>query len=449
MSDAPRWAAISALMNSFLEQRHAEFLHRTPRDTARLVERLAHEHDRVRRDRCLNLNAAENTMSRKARALLNSDLATRVTEGWPGDKTFPPAPQNRYVDEIEASLILTAREMFRCEYVEWRPVSTSMVNAATIFALTRPGDAMLVQSMEAGANSNYQADVIPALYGLHVHPMAHRAPFELDLDTVRDQARRVAPTLMVVGGSYVLFPYPIAELRSIADEVGAVLVLDAAHVSLYLATGHWPNALAEGAHAVTLSTHKIMGGPVGGMLVTNDQGIAERVLRVMHPSFVQTRDQNKYASAAHAFAEMHAYGHDYAGRTIANARALAAALDHEGFRVIASDRGFTSTHQFFLDLRHEGARAMEAIWQGCNILLHAARMAGDEVAGARTGLRITVQEVSRRGMDGADMAHIASLMRRAVAQPHATPGITAEVEALVRRFPTIWFSFDDDDEART
>jgi glycine hydroxymethyltransferase len=305
---------------------------------------------------------------------------------------------------------------------------------------------MLVQSMDGGANANYQADVIPSLYGLRVHAMGHGPPFEVDLDVVREQARRLTPKLLVVGGSYVLFPYPITELRAIADEVGAALVLDAAHVSLYQATGHWPNALEQGAHAVTLSTHKIMGGPVGGMLVTNDPRIAERVMAVVHPTFVQTRDQNKYAAAAHAFAEMQAFGYDYAARTIANAQALAAALDQVGFRVIARDRGFTATHQLFLDLRQEGARAMEAIWQRCNILVHAARMAGDAVTGVRTGLRITVQEVSRRGMGTTEMAHIAALMHRAITRPNESPRIAAEVEALVRRFPACQFSFDDDVE---
>src|SRR5207248_6748105 len=149
LPNAPPWNAFPAPASEYLRALHAASASRGARETAALIENLTRGHDQWRAA-CLNMNAAENTMSRRTRALLDSALATRVTEGFPGNKEFPPARQNVQIDEIEATLILLARELFSASYVEWRPVSTSMANAVAYFALTEPGDALLVQPMEGG-----------------------------------------------------------------------------------------------------------------------------------------------------------------------------------------------------------------------------------------------------------------------------------------------------------
>ncbi len=110
--------------------------------------------------------AAENVMGYKTRQLLDSDLATRVTEGFPGAKYFPPPKHNQYIDEIEATIITLAKKCFRAKYVEWRPLNNTMANAVVLFSLTKPGDVIMVQSMAGGANMSYHPEAIPGLRGL-------------------------------------------------------------------------------------------------------------------------------------------------------------------------------------------------------------------------------------------------------------------------------------------
>ncbi len=243
----------------------------SPGETAARIVCLTREHDRWRGEHCLNMNAAEGLMSRGARQLLASDFATRVTEGIPGDKVFPHRRQNRFIDEIEGTLIGLARKLFHARCVEWRPVTTSMANAAVFVSLTRPGDTIAVQPETAGGNYSYNVAGFPPLVGLNVAELPYTGRcFELDVAGAREVVRRRRPRMIVVGGSNVLFPYPLKELRALADEVGALLLYDAAHVGLLIAAGKFQRPLEEGAHLMTISTHKIMGGAVGGMILMDD-----------------------------------------------------------------------------------------------------------------------------------------------------------------------------------
>jgi hypothetical protein len=146
-----------------------------------------------------------------------------------------------------------------------------------------------------------------------------------------------------------------------------------------------------------MSTHKTMSGPVGGVLITNDDAIAERILGLTFPALIQTRDQNKYAAQAYVLAELTAFGRAYARQTIANAQALGAALERAGFTVLGGDRGYTRTHQIYLDLRREGAARCEAVCQAAGLLLHVSRLMGDG-PDARNGARLAVH--LRSGSDG-------------------------------------------------
>ena len=248
-------------------------------EIASRLQWLVEDHETWRGRKCLNLNAAEAVMSRRARGLLASDLATRVTEGFPGDKEYPAARQNEHIDEIEAILIALAKKLFRAAYVEWRPVSTSMANASIFFALTKPGDVILSQRPEAGGNYSYNMVGPPRVAGLEVHGVpSHDATFEVDVEATRELALEIKPRLIVIGGSNVLFPYPVRELREIADETGCLLLYDGAHLGLPIAAGVFQDPLTEGADLLTLSTHKIMSGAVGGLVLMNRQDLAEKVL---------------------------------------------------------------------------------------------------------------------------------------------------------------------------
>jgi glycine hydroxymethyltransferase len=411
----------------------------SPRMIADRINAVVRDHDEWRARRCMNLNAADNALSRRARALLASDLATRVTEGFPGDKEFPAREQNVHIDEIEAILLGLVRRRFHAAFADWRAVSTTMANASVIFALTQPGDVILVQPEDGGGNYSYNPVAVPRLAHVDARPLPMSGPcFEVEREAITAAVRAASPRLIIVGGSNVLFPYPVRELRQAADEVQAVLVYDAAHVGLLISEGLFQDPFAEGAHVITMSTHKVMAGAVGGLVLTNDPVIAQKILGLTFPAFLQTRDQNKYAATAHALAEMAAFGNAYARQMVANARALGGALAAAGFGVLAADRGFTDTHQVFVFIPPDRVASLESRCQASGLLVTTAqRMHRDRVA-----VRLTTQEITRIGMGEADMVAVAGFLRRAIIDHESTEVISLDVTRFLAAFADICYSFD-------
>jgi len=412
----------------------------TPLGIARRVSRLVAEHDEWRA-RCLSLLPAENTSSRGSLELRRSYIGTRATEGFPAAKEMPRG-HDAHIDEIEAILIAVCKRLFRAKYVEWRTTSTTMANAVALFALTEPGDVIMAQTMRGGANWNYNAMAIPRLRGLRVEEIPPAPDFGIDVDALRPAARQIRPKFFVLGGTKTLFPYPLSDLREVADEVEARILYDAAHVSLLIAAGMFQDPFAEGADILATGTHKIMGGPIGGLSLTNDPYIAMKMLELTHPPFIQTHDQSHYAATAYAFAEMLEHGPGYARQIVANAKALGAALDADGFTVLAKARGYTMTHQVFLDLRELGASEVAHACEAANILIPISRLPDGRGGDAELGSRISVQEVTRQGMAEAEMIEVARLIRCAARREASPEAIARDVHALVANFQGIRFSFD-------
>lgn len=438
-------AGLSASARAYLAKIWSVLEREAPRATAERIVCLTQAHEEWRGKGALNLNAAEGLMSHGARRLLATDFATRVTEGAPGDKLFPHHLQNRYIDEIEATLIAITRKLFDVEHVEWRPVSTSMANAAVFCSLAKPGDTILVQSQEAGGNYSYNNAGFPPLIGLKVEALPWTGScFELDVERAADVVRRVRPRLIVIGGSNVMFPYPVAQLRELADEVGALLMYDAAHLGLLIAGGQFQRPLAEGAHLITISTHKIMAGAVGGMVLTPDPAIAASVANTVFPPMLQTRDQNKYAATAYAFAEHLEFARPHAAQIVANVGALGRAMEAQGFEVFGRERGYSRTHQLFLRHPTIAAETFEDRCQRSDILAaRTARTAG--VLGGQAGgvVRLSVQEITRQGLVEADMARVARLIADAVCGRRQQKETSAEIVQWMSTLGAIRFSFDD------
>lgn len=416
----------------------------SPSDTANRMARLTSEHERWRASHCLNMNAAEGLMSRGARRLLASDFATRVTEGFPGDKVFPHGRQNRFIDEIEATLIGLTQKLFKVRHVEWRPVTTSMANAAVFVSLAKSGDTVLVQPEAAGGNYSYNVAGFPPLVGLNVATLPYTGRcFELDIERTREVVQRTRPRLIVIGGSNVLFPYPVSVLRELADEVGALLVYDAAHVGLLIAANRFQQPLAEGAHLMTISTHKMMAGAVGGMVLTDDPTIAAAISRTVFPHMLQTRDQNKYAATAYAFAEHLAFAPAYTAQIVANARALGKALSDTGFEVFGRERGYTMTHQLFLRHPTIPASAFEDRCQQADILAARTLRTAGVLEGAAGGVvRLSVQEITRQGLTEPDMGRVAGLIDAAANERQAAEEISRDIAGWMSELGPVRFSFD-------
>jgi glycine hydroxymethyltransferase len=412
-----------------------------PAALAARVRRLVDEHDAWRRS-CINLLGADGVMSRAARSVLDSDMASRVFEGLPGDRDLStgPAIAARWCDEIEADVVALAQQLFHGPFVEWRAVSTSMATAIVLKALCEPGDLVAVQSMSAGANISYHPPGVIGVLGLRTVDLPGTSDFGIDVDGAAEAIRRERPRCIVVGGTKVLFRYPLAELRELAEEVGAHLVFDAAHVGPFIYARTFNDPLAEGADVLVTGTHKIMGGPVGGLIVSREAELAMRIEREVWPGFLQTRDQNKFAAAAIALAEMLAFGRQYARAVLDNGRALGEALVARGIRAVGSERGFTETHQVIADFGDPRAKALAARCSDAGLLMAHTNIFGEPKSDiAASGVRMSVAQLTRLGMGQDEMEQIVDLVLRAEADDSAVP---AEVEALAGAHTQVHYSFD-------
>ncbi len=423
----------------FLDEIRARYSEREPREIATTVKRLVEENEEWRRTKCLNLNPSENAISPGARKLLDSDLATRVTEGYVGDKEYPPAPMNRYIDEIEGIIINLVKRIFRCEYVEWRTLSSTMANSLVYASTTEPGDTIMAQSDSGGGNDSYRPVGPPRLRNIRVKDIPPAPLFDFDYDALDREIAKVRPKLLVIGGGRVIFPYDLRRLREAADKVGARILYDAAHLGPLIAFGLFQDPLSEGADVMTLGTHKLMGGPVGGLVLTNDDELAKKMLSLTHPAFLQTRDENKYAAAAWSLAEVAEFGPAYARQVQANSFALASSLEERGFNVVGREKGYTKTHQVIVNVRDRRPREMETRFNESNILIPTTVL-WDDPPGGRGGLRISVQEATRQGMGEAEMLGAAALILRS-AEGERPEKMRGEVEKFVAPFRALKYCF--------
>ncbi|WP_333815353.1 beta-eliminating lyase-related protein, partial [Tabrizicola sp.] len=210
---------------------------------------------------CFNLNPATNVMNPRAEAALASGIGSRPSLGYPGDKYEMGLEA---IEEIEVIAAELAAEVFGARYAEIRVASGALANLYGFMALAKPGDSIIAPPGTIGGHVTHHSAGCAGLYGLTTHPAPIDADgYTLDLAALHDLAHAVRPKIITVGGSLNLFPHPVAEVRKIADQVGAKVLFDAAHQCGIIAGGVWANPLTEGAHLMTMSTYKSLGGPAG------------------------------------------------------------------------------------------------------------------------------------------------------------------------------------------
>lgn len=405
--------------------------------TAARIEALAAESREVHEGRGFNLNPATNVMNPRAEAMLAAGLGTRPSLGYPGDKYETGLEA---IEEIEVIAAGLAAEVFRATHVELRVASGAMANLYAFMALAAPGDAIIAPAASIGGHVTHHAAGCAGLYGLTTHPAPVDADgYTVDLDALRVQVGQVRPKLITIGGSLNLFPHPVREIRAIADEVGAGVLFDAAHQCGMIAGGQWPNPLDEGAHLMTMSTYKSLGGPAGGLIVTREPAIAERLEAIAYPGMTANFDAGRVAALAITLLDWQAFGADYAAMMVATARALAAGLDARGVPVFARARGFTASHQFAVEAARYGGgqagarRLARAGFLACGIGLPLPAVEGD-----LNGLRIGTPELVRWGVTPDDTEALADLIARALAAEDPA-ALAPEVAALRGRFRSLRF----------
>ena len=370
------------------------------------IDRLVGENRRLHDREGLNLNPATNVMNPAAERLLSSGLGARASLGYPGDKYETGLGAIERIEVIAAEL---AAEVFGASHAEVRVGSGALANLYVFMATCQPGDTIIAPPPSIGGHVTHHAAGAAGLYGLKtVSAPVHADGYTVDVDALRTLARECKPRLITIGGSLNLFPHPVPAIRGIADEVGATLMFDAAHLSGMVAGQAWPAPLREGAHVMTMSTYKSLGGPVGGLIVSNEAALMQRIDAIAYPGLTANFDAGRVAALARSLIDWKVHGPAYGAAMRETAQVLAAALDARGLPVFAKTRGFTQSHQLALEAAAWGGgqAAAKRLAEG-GLLACGIGLPIEEVAGDVNGLRLGVPEIVRLGLTPADMPQLA------------------------------------------
>ncbi|MGE0004242.1 MAG: serine hydroxymethyltransferase [Parvibaculaceae bacterium] len=398
---------------------------------------LAAENRRIHERQCVNLNPATNTMNPKAEALLAQGLGSRPSLGYPSRKYEMGLEAIEKIEVIAASL---AAEIFKARFAEIRVGSGALANLYAFMATARPGDAVIVPPAAIGGHVTHHGAGAAGLYGLHIHEApVDAATYAIDVERLRTMARDVRPRLITLGGSLNLFPWDVRAVRAIADEAGAHILFDAAHLCGMIAGGAWPNPLAEGADLMTMSTYKSLGGPAGGLVLTNNAKLAERLDHIAFPGLTANFDVAKSAALAVTLLDWREFGPAYAQAMAATAQALARALDERGVPVFGTRDGFTLSHQFAVRAQaYGGGQTMAAKLREANILACGIGLPEAAVAGDMNGLRLGTPEIVRWGMGPDHMPELAQLIAEALAA-NDPASLSERVSRFRQRFDRLAF----------
>ena len=382
----------------------------------------------------LQLIASENFTSPAVLAALGSTLSNKYAEGYPGRRYYGGCA---IVDDAEQIGIERAKTLFGADHANLQPHSGASANIAAYGAFMKPGETVLAMSLPHGGHLTHGTKVsFSGKWFNAVHYGVNPQTEDIDYDQVRDLAREHRPRMIICGGSAIPRLIDFAAFGSISDEVGAILMVDAAHFIGLVAGGAIPSPVPY-ADVVTFTTHKVLRGPRGGMILSTAEHAAA-VDKAVFP--MMQGGPLMHAVAAKAVALKEASTPEYAAYArdvIANAQALTEGLVGHGMRAVT---GGTDTHLALLDLQETGVTGTEAEARcdAAGIVLNKNAIPNDpRPASAASGIRVGTPSVTTQGMGVAQMQRIAELIGRAIrdADGSAAGGIRAEVSELVTSFP--------------
>ena len=372
---------------------------------------IVREHERWRLRDAVNLQPSENVMSEAARALLASDFVHRYTlptRFAPGLGDAKNAYRGtRHTDAMEAAGEDFAKDLFGVAHASLKPLSGHLAGFLMLQACTHRGDRIMVISAEHGGYDGYMPGFLPDYLDLKVDFL----PFDtktwnLDPKAASDAVLEKKPKVVLVGASFILFPYNLRWLRGACDDVNAVLAYDASHVLGLIAGGEFQRPFLEGVDILNASTHKSFPGPQGGMLLSGRKDLFDRAMDTIMWRTQDNANWGRIAATAHVLAEMKAHGKAYAKQVVANSQALGKQLDKWGFPVKFKSLGFSQSHQLHVD-----AAVLKEAW-GLTPWEFADRLERNNLIVDAVG-RIGTNEVTRMGAKEDAMQTIAGLMARA------------------------------------
>jgi glycine hydroxymethyltransferase len=384
-------------------------------ELAELIKR-----EEARQRTTLQLIASENFTSRAVLEATGSVLTNKYAEGYPRRRYYGG---NAVVDEVESLAIERARQLFRAPWANVQPHAGANANAAVYLGLLDPGDTVLAMRLDQGGHLTHGSPVnfSGRLYHFVGYGVRAEDPNRewLDLDQLASLAREHRPRLIVVGATAYPRVIDVTPIREIADEVGARILFDAAHVAGLIAAGVYPNPLMtsdgrRGADVVTFTTHKTLRGPRGAAIV-GWEDVAKAIDKAVFPGLQGGPLEHVIAAKAVAFKEaMVPRFAEYGERVVQNARVLAAALEAEGFRMVS---GGTDVHLLLVDLRDfdpelDGKTAQDLL-DAAGITLNRNQIPFDpRTPFVTSGLRLGTAAVTSAGMHGEEMKQVAAFIGR-------------------------------------
>ncbi|MDR7379195.1 glycine hydroxymethyltransferase [Rhodoferax ferrireducens] len=400
---------------------------------------MGHELQRQREQ--IELIASENIVSKAVLEAQGSVLTNKYAEGYPGKRYYGGC---EHVDVVEALAIERLCKLFGCEFANVQPHSGAQANTAVMLALVQPGDTVLGMSLSAGGHLTHGAK--PALSGKWFKAVQYgvrRADSLIDYDEVEALAIEHKPKLIIAGFSAYPRTIDWARFRAIADKVGALLMVDMAHVAGLVATGVYPSPVPH-AHVTTSTTHKTLRGPRGGVVLTNDAEIAKKINSAVFPGSQGGPLMHVIAAKAVAFGEaLQPSFKAYTQQVVANAKALGAVLKAGGLDLVT---GGTDNHLLLVDLRPLGLKgnttevALERAGITCN---KNGIPFDDEKPTITSGIRVGTAAGTTRGFGTAEFEEVGRLMLEVFNSLKTNPAgdaateasVYARVKALTARFP--------------
>ena len=349
-----------------------------------------------------------------------------------------------------------AKKLFKAEFADVRPISGVIANLAIYSAFSNPGDIMLAPSIPAGGHISHGKKEHSGTAGL-VHGLEIEFyPFDaeemtIDVDKTKKKVEELKkagrlPKIAMFGGSLFLFPHPVKELASFLKNHGMHINYDAAHVAGLIAGGQFQDPIREGTDTMTMSTHKTLFGPQGGLVLGSEKH-AEVIKKAIFPGLTSSHHIHHMAAKAITFAETLEFGKDYAKDVIKNAKAFGEYLNDFGFKVLGEKRGFTKSHQIAVNvLDYSDGGKVEADLERANIIVNRQLIPGDIKAGRNYfhpgGIRLGVSEITRLGMKKSEMKEIASFIKQVVIDKKDPKIILPKIKSFRKDFQKVHYCFD-------
>lgn len=404
----------------------------------RPILNLTRGHNRYMEER-VDLIASNSWISRFAKLTMSSKLPNNYCIGLPGARLYGGCA---YIDMIEREVTRLARSIFGMEHVVMQFLSGMQANIGAFNAILEPGDTVLSAPTRWGGHYSHNEQGPLRFFSPRIVPIPFdEERYNVDVERLATVMEGEKPKLIILGWSEFPFPHPLPEIRELCDRYDVKLMYDMSHVAGLIAGKVFQPDVAQYADIITSSTGKSLHAPDHGMVLFNDPALMDGVLEAVMPLLTSNTHPHELAAVGVALSEMDEFGADYATQVVANAKALAGALEERGLRVLYKNLGYTESHTVLLEAPGP-ADVSVTLLDRAGLLCNACELPWDP-EGTATGLRLGTQVVTRRGMTETEMVRIADAVAQVTIDAEMPDRVAFDISGpLAKKFADTAFSFD-------